>query len=107
MFDMAGDDAVQFGLGEPDFQPPDIAIEAFSKAMKDGHNKYTTTAGLPALRLKIAEGWQHLVPSLDASSVCMTMSEPTLSSTYSSLWSTLPTRFFCPSRIFHSILPMW
>ena len=21
MFDMAGDDAVQFGLGEPDFQP--------------------------------------------------------------------------------------
>ena len=41
MFDMAGDDAVQFGLGEPDFQPPDIAIEAFSKAMKDGHNKYT------------------------------------------------------------------
>ncbi|HIE81266.1 MAG TPA: aminotransferase class I/II-fold pyridoxal phosphate-dependent enzyme [Candidatus Poseidoniales archaeon] len=74
MFDMAGDDAVQFGLGEPDFQPPDIAIEAFCKAMKDGHNKYTTTAGLPALRQKIAEGWQHLVPSLDASSVCMTMS---------------------------------
>ena len=50
MFDMADDDAVQFGLGEPDFQPPEIAIEAFAKAMKDGKNKYTTTAGLPALR---------------------------------------------------------
>ncbi|MEE2606761.1 MAG: aspartate aminotransferase, partial [Candidatus Thermoplasmatota archaeon] len=47
MFDMAGDDAVQFGLGEPDFQPPQIAIEAFTKAMEDGRNKYTTTAGLP------------------------------------------------------------
>ena len=55
MFDMAGDDAVQFGLGEPDFQPPALAIEAFSQAMKDGRNKYTTTAGLPPLRQKIAE----------------------------------------------------
>ena len=53
MFDMAGDDAVQFGLGEPDFQPPDLAIDAFEKAMRDGRNKYTTTAGLPELRQKM------------------------------------------------------
>ena len=33
MFDMAGDDAVQFGLGEPDFQPPELAVEAFARAM--------------------------------------------------------------------------
>ncbi len=52
MFDLAGDDAIQFGLGEPDFQPPAIAIKAFSKAMEDGRNKYTTTAGLPELRKK-------------------------------------------------------
>ena len=64
---MAGDDAIQFGLGEPDFQPPPIAIEAFTKAMKDGRNKYTTTAGLPDLRRKIAEMWHHLVPGLDQS----------------------------------------
>ena len=69
MFDMAGDDAIQFGLGEPDFQPPPIAIEAFTKAMEDGRNKYTTTAGLPDLRAKIAEMWHHLVPSLDESNV--------------------------------------
>ena len=74
MFDMAGDDAVQFGLGEPDFQPPEIAIKAFTRAMEDGKNKYTTTAGLPALRQKIAETWHHLSPSLDESNVCMTMS---------------------------------
>ena len=74
MFDMADDDAVQLGLGEPDFQPPEIAIEAFSKAMKDGKNKYTTTAGLPALRQKIAEMWHHRIPELNASNVCITMS---------------------------------
>ena len=74
MFDLAGDDVISFGLGEPDFQPPDIAIEAFYQAMKDGHNKYTTTAGLPALRARIAESWAHLCPGLDESNVCMTMS---------------------------------
>ncbi len=74
MFDMADDDAVQFGLGEPDFQPPEIAIDAFAKAMKDGKNKYTTTAGLPALRQKIAETWHHRIPELNASNVCITMS---------------------------------
>ncbi|MAJ18259.1 MAG: aminotransferase [Euryarchaeota archaeon] len=74
MFDMAGDDAVQFGLGEPDFQPPALAIEAFSQAMKDGRNKYTTTAGLPPLRQKIAETWHNRIPTLDENNVCMTMS---------------------------------
>ncbi len=74
MFDMASDDAIQFGLGEPDFQPPDIAVEAFTRAMQEGRNKYTTTAGLPSLRRKISEMWHHLVPSLDESNVCITMS---------------------------------
>ena len=53
MFDMAGDDTIQFGLGEPDFQPPQLAIEAFDKAMRDGRNKYTTTAGHPILGPKL------------------------------------------------------
>ena len=74
MFDMAGDDVISFGLGEPDFQPPKVAIDAMYQAMKDGHNKYTTTAGLPALRKKIAQSWHHLCPSLDEGNVCMTMS---------------------------------
>ena len=74
MFDMAGDDAVQFGLGEPDFQPPELAIDAFEKAMREGRNKYTTTAGLPQLRKKIAETWHYLSPDLDESNVCITMS---------------------------------
>ena len=73
-FDIAGDDTVQFGLGEPDFQPPSIAIEAFTRAVNEGKNKYTTTAGLPALRQKIAETWHHRIPDLDESNVCVTMS---------------------------------
>ncbi len=74
MFDMAGDEVISFGLGEPDFQPPPIAIEAFHKAMVEGKNKYTTTAGLPELRKKIAESWGEYEPHLDESNVCMTMS---------------------------------
>jgi len=74
MFDMAGDDAIQFGLGEPDFQPPEIAIEAFTRAMQEGRNKYTTTAGLPSLRRKISKMWHHLAPDLDETNVCITMS---------------------------------
>lgn len=74
MFDLAGDDVISFGLGEPDFQPPSIAIEAFHQAMVDGRNKYTTTAGLPPLRSKIAESWHHLEPGLNQDNVCITMS---------------------------------
>ena len=74
MFDMAGDDVISFGLGEPDFQPPELAIEEFHKAMVDGRNKYTTTAGLPELRKKIAESWSNYDSNLDEKNVCMTMS---------------------------------
>jgi aspartate aminotransferase len=74
MFDLAGDDAISFGLGEPDFQPPKVAIDAFHKAMVDGHNKYTTTAGLPALREKIARSWDSYQSGMNQDNVCITMS---------------------------------
>ena len=74
MFDLAGDDVISFGLGEPDFQPPPVAIEAFHQAMLDGRNKYTTTAGLPELRRKIAESWISYQDDMDERNVCITMS---------------------------------
>ncbi len=74
MFDLAGDDVISFGLGEPDFQPPPVAIEAFHQAMLDGRNKYTTTAGLPLLRQKIADSWSSYQSGLDENNVCITMS---------------------------------
>ena len=74
MFDLAGDDVISFGLGEPDFQPPKIAIDSFYQAMLDGKNKYTTTAGLPKLRTKIADSWTQYQSGMDESNVCITMS---------------------------------
>jgi aspartate aminotransferase len=74
MFDLAGDDVISFGLGEPDFQPPRVAIDAFYQAMLDGHNKYTTTAGMPALRQKIAASWDPYQAGMTDANVCMTMS---------------------------------
>ena len=74
MFDLAGDDVISFGLGEPDFQPPKVAIDAFYQAMLDGRNKYTTTAGLPALREKIAHSWGEYQTDMNADNVSITMS---------------------------------
>ena len=62
-------------LVSPISNPPLVAINAFHNAMLNGHNKYTTTAGLPALRKRIAEKtWTSRCPGLDESNVCMTMS---------------------------------
>lgn len=55
MFDMAKEDSVHLGLGEPDFQPPDFAIQALKDALDNGYNKYGPTNGLPPLREAIAE----------------------------------------------------
>ena len=74
MFDMAQGEIISFGLVEPDFQPPPVAIEAFHQAMLEGHNKYTTTSGHPELRNRIARTWDAHLPGLDERHVCMTMS---------------------------------
>ena len=55
MFDMAKEDSVHLGLGEPDFQPPEHVIQAMKDALDQGHNKYGPTNGIPALRQAIAD----------------------------------------------------
>ncbi len=65
MFDLAGDDVISFGLGEPDFQPPAVAIEAFHQAMLAGRNKYTTTARSTRAAKKIAESWSSYQAGMD------------------------------------------
>lgn len=49
-----GLDVVSFGAGEPDFNTPDHVIEAAIAAMRQGHTKYTETAGIRELREAIA-----------------------------------------------------
>jgi aspartate aminotransferase len=51
----AGEDAVSFGTGEPDFPTPAPICEAGVQAIRDGFTKYTPSSGLPELRKAIAD----------------------------------------------------
>lgn len=55
MFDLAGPDSVNLGLGEPDLDPPAEAVESMCAAAKAGRNKYGPTAGIPELRDAVAQ----------------------------------------------------
>ncbi len=55
MFDLAGPNSINLGLGEPDLAPPKEAIEGMNKAASDGLNKYGPTAGIPQLRQAVAD----------------------------------------------------
>ena len=55
MFDLAGPDSINLGLGEPDLAPPKEAIEGMNRAASTGRNKYGPTAGIPELRKAVAE----------------------------------------------------
>ncbi|OYT59829.1 aminotransferase [Euryarchaeota archaeon ex4484_178] len=55
IFDMAQGDAINLGLGEPDFQPPPEALEAIREAVEKGYNKYGPSKGFPQLREALAE----------------------------------------------------
>lgn len=72
MFELAGKDAINFGIGEPDFQPPDFIIEAYARAMREGKNSYGPSSGIPELRAAIADKERHRLPGLTADQVVVT-----------------------------------
>jgi aspartate/methionine/tyrosine aminotransferase len=49
-----GRTVIHLGIGQPDFPPPDHVMEAAYKAMRDGHNGYTPSAGIVPLREAVA-----------------------------------------------------
>ena len=59
-----GVDVFAFGVGEPDFEPPQAVLDAAKKAMDAGASKYTAVTGIPALKEAIcdatekARGWR-------------------------------------------------
>ena len=55
MFDLAGPNSINLGLGEPDLAPPEEAIRGMNEAASKGLNKYGPTAGIPELRAAIAK----------------------------------------------------
>lgn len=50
----AGHDVISFGVGEPDFPPPEQVKQAAAKAIADNVSHYSTVGGEPALREAIA-----------------------------------------------------
>ncbi len=49
-----GEDLVNFGAGEPDFDTPEFIKRAAAEALARGFTKYTATGGMPELREAIA-----------------------------------------------------
>jgi aspartate aminotransferase len=58
MFEAAPPNAINLGLGEPDFEPPTEVVEAMCAAVRNGRNHYGPSAGLPELREKVAERYR-------------------------------------------------
>ncbi len=48
-------EAINLSQGFPDFDPPRPVVEAAAQALREGHNQYTITWGIPPLRAEIAK----------------------------------------------------
>jgi len=60
VFDRALPGSLNLGLGEPDLPTPDVIRRAAVRIIEEEQNGYTTHAGLPALRDKIASDYTYL-----------------------------------------------
>src|SRR5271165_4281092 len=54
-----GKSIIHLELGEPDFHPAAPVIDAARNAISEGHDRYCSTRGVPALRQAIAEYLQR------------------------------------------------
>jgi len=50
-----GQDIINLGIGQPDFQTPEHVVEAAVQALRDGHHGYTPANGIVELREAVAE----------------------------------------------------
>jgi aspartate/methionine/tyrosine aminotransferase len=71
IFERALPDSINFGLGEPDLPTPQFMRAEAARVALEEQNGYTSHAGLPALREKIAASYPHL--NLTANQVCVTV----------------------------------
>ncbi len=72
MFEAAPPNSINLGLGEPDFDPPAAVVEEFCRAARDGENHYGPSAGIPALRDRIAERYRPREGSTGRENVIVT-----------------------------------
>lgn len=66
-----GVDVFNFGVGEPDFEPPRHVLEAAKRAIEEGASKYTAVQGIPKLREAIA--LKARAPDIKPDQVCVTV----------------------------------
>lgn len=71
IFERALPGSINFGLGEPDLPTPQFMRDEAARVALEEQNGYTSHAGLPALREKIAASYAHL--NLDANQVVVTV----------------------------------
>lgn len=55
-----GVDVFAFGVGEPDFEPPQPVLDAAKAAIDKGCSKYTAVSGIPALRAAICDATERM-----------------------------------------------
>jgi len=65
VFDRALPGSLNLGLGEPDLPTPDVIRRAAVRSIIDEQNGYTSHAGLPALREKIARSYPYLNDNIE------------------------------------------
>ncbi|MEA3144157.1 MAG: aspartate aminotransferase, partial [Thermoplasmata archaeon] len=54
MFELAGKDSINMGLGEPDYEPAPHVAQALTDAVAAGKNHYGPSLGIPELRTAVA-----------------------------------------------------
>jgi aspartate aminotransferase len=54
-----GVDVFAFGVGEPDFEPPQVVRDAAKRAIDEGCSKYTAVTGIPKLKEAICEATER------------------------------------------------
>ena len=72
MFEAAPPNAINLGLGEPDFEPPPEVVEALCAAVRNGMNHYGPSAGLTALRERVAELYRDRDPDTSRENIIIT-----------------------------------
>lgn len=73
LYDSAPPGSINLGLGEPDIRTPEVVRVEAIRVIQEDRISYTTNAGIPALREKIAEYHsEELSSPFTAESVCVT-----------------------------------
>ncbi len=73
LFEMADENTINLGQGQPDFQPPRDVINEVYRSMLDGNNIYGSHFGLTELREEIARSQSQYKPGLTKDNILITV----------------------------------